>query len=163
MKNIFALNKLFISFFLLVTVLINTGILGFVFSSNNTTIKDCAVLERFFSSSDIYLKDISKIFQSNVIVSKTQTTPVNNNLEQNLFIDVIFMEHFNFVNYIGLFYFVLIGISFFLFNCFNLLYFNFDLWRCIVFKLIFKMLFNILPRSISIKTLLNTESLCFVC
>jgi len=163
MRNNFILNKLFIVFFLLVTVLINIVAVNFDFSAKMVTAEDNAILSRLFSCSDMYLKDISKVFQNNVIISKTQNIPMKNNFEQNFFSDIIFMEHFNFTGYTEFFYVGLMVTALFLSGYFNLIYFNFDLWRCIVFLLIFKMLFNILPRSISIKTLLNTESLCFVC
>jgi len=161
MKNIFTVNKLFISFFLFVAILINMVTFSFGFTAKNTTPKDNAILARFFSSSDMYLKDISKVFQNNAINSKTQTNPVKNNLEKTIFSDVIFTEHFSFVNYMSAVYFSLIVLFLFLFY-FNLIFFDFDIWRSIVFLLIFKMLFNILPRSISIKALLNNISLCFI-
>lgn len=164
MGSKFILNKLFISFFLLVAVLVNTATVSFAFPVKNITVKDNAVLTRLFCSSDMYLSDISKVFQNNVIVSKTQTTPIENSLEKGTLSDIIFTGNYNFFNNnASIFYFSLVVMALFLFNCFVLTCFNFDMWRCIVFLLIFKMLFNILPRSISIKTLLNTKSLCFVC
>ena len=155
-------KTLFINIVLLFTMLLSVAFTGFnICEIKNITESDGAVLARFFAVTDLTLNFTSDIFQFNK-VSDSQTKQSSKNVF-GTFNDLMLNTKY-YGQVLSSCYFLFVVSIFYIF-----IYFVFKnsfiryLWRCIVVNFLSKILFSLLPRSVSIKTLLlNNIALCFL-
>ena len=154
MKRFFCLKS--VAFFVVLFSIFINIFTVFLDRSDKSILSDNAVLSRFFSVTDVALNFVSDNLNFDKITKNQTDNPVATDIFTNCN-DLILNCNSNFSKQL------VSGISFLFFASINCLFIFFlfkfystcRLWRCIFVKFLSKLLFSLLPRSVSVKVLLS--------